>query len=252
MVVGVGITGVGQTTLEAEACIQRADRVFYLVLEPTTERWIQQSNANAVTLGDCYREGRNRKETYAEMTARIVDAVRSGLRVCAVFYGHPGVLVKSSHAAITILKKEGYRARMLPGVSADGCLYADLGFNPGDFGVQTYEATDFLRARRRFDPTSGLILWQVGVLGEVDSRSGVTCRPERLAKLTAVLGRHYPATHKVVLYYAPMFPADPPIIKRVSLERLPVTKVYPLAMLFVPPLEQRPPAPAIVRWASET
>ncbi len=48
-----------------------------------------------------------------------------------------------------------------------------------------------------------------------------------------------------------MFPADPPIIKRVSLKRLPATKVYPLAMLFVPPLEQRPPAPAIVRWASE-
>ena len=73
MVVGVGITGVGQTTLEAAACIERADRVFYLVLEPTTERWIQQSNPNAVTLGDCYREGRNRKDTYAEM-------VKLGLR----------------------------------------------------------------------------------------------------------------------------------------------------------------------------
>jgi hypothetical protein len=250
-VVGIGINGVGQTTLEAAACIERAERLFYLVLDPLAERWIRQLNPRAVSLADLYGEGKDRKQTYVEMTARIVEAVRSGFHVCAVFYGHPGVLVKSSHAAIAQLRREGYRARMLPGVSADGCLYADLGFNPGDQGVQSFEATDFLRARRRIDPTSGLILWQVGVLGEVDARRGITCRPERLATLVTFLSRHYSPNHRVVLYYAPTFPADPPIVTRVTLARLARTKVYPLAMLFVPPLEQRRPDPAIVRWAAE-
>ena len=34
MVVGTGITGIGQTTLETVACLERAEKVFFLVTEP--------------------------------------------------------------------------------------------------------------------------------------------------------------------------------------------------------------------------
>jgi len=139
---------------------------------------------------------------------------------------------------------------MLPGVSADGCLIADLGFNPGDRGMQSYEATEFLLSRRRIDPTSGLLLWQVGVLGEAAARQGTTCRPERLKTLADTLQRRYPPDHRVVLYYAPTFPARPPIVQRVALKRLARTRVYPMAMLYVPPLPVpvRRQAAAIARW----
>ena len=251
IVVGTGIGGVGQTTLEAAACIEQADKVFYSVVEPTTELWLRQLNPAASTLTDLYAEGKDRSKTYAEMTARIVTAVRSGLRVCAVFYGHPGVLADTPHRAIRQLRREGYSARMLPGVSADGCLYADLGINPGENGIQSFEATDFLMSRRRFDPTSGLILWQVGVIGESDVRIGAICRPERLRVLTAVLRRQYPQQHRVVLYYAATFPAHPPIVQRVALSRLARTVVHPMAMLYVPPLGQRPFDRRIARWFDE-
>ncbi len=186
------------------------------------------------------------------MTERLVSSVRRGQDVCAVFYGHPGVLVDSTHRAIRRLKREGYPARMFPGVSADGCLFADLGFNPGDCGVQNFEATDFLLSRRRFDPTSGLVLWQVGVLGEPDARKGSTCRKERLQTLTDSLRRSYPANHRVVLYYASIFPAHPPIIERLALSRLPGLSVRPMAMLFVPPMPQRQVDRRILRWLTET
>jgi precorrin-6B methylase 1 len=252
IVVGTGIGGVGQTTLEAVACIEQAEKVFHSVVEPTTELWLRQLNPTATTLTDLYGEGKDRSKTYAEMTARLVTAVRSGLRVCAVFYGHPGVLADPSHRAIRQLRREGYSARMLPGVSADGCLYADLGINPGENGVQSFEATDFLMSRRRFDPTSGVILWQIGVLGESDVRVGATCRPDRLQTLTAVLRRHYPAQHRVILYYASTFPAHPPIVQRVGLSKLPQTVVNPMAMLYVPALAQRPIDMKIARWFDET
>jgi uncharacterized protein YabN with tetrapyrrole methylase and pyrophosphatase domain len=242
IVVGTGITGVGQTTLEAVACMQRAEKLFYSVIEPTTALWIRGLNPNAVSLSDLYGESKNRQETYAQMTERLVTAVREGFRVCAAFYGHPGMLVHATHRAIRQLRREGFDARMLPGVSADGCLIADLGFNPGDQGIQSYEATEFLLARRRVDPTGGLVLWQVGVLGESAAR---------LQVLTDRLRQHYPADHRVVLYYAATFPANPPIVKRVALARLPKTRVYPLAMLYVPPLPRRSPAPRIVRWLAE-
>jgi hypothetical protein len=250
-VVGTGITGIGQTTLETVACLERADKVFFLVTEPTTELWIRGLNPSAESLAGLYADHKNREQTYAEITRRLVSAVRGGARVCAAFYGHPGVLVQASHRAIRILKRDRFSARMLPGVSADGCLYADLGVNPGDHGVQSFEATDFLLYRRRFDPTSELLLWQVGVLGEPRAIKGVTCRPERLRTLVNVLRRSYPGAHRVTLYYAPMFPSQPSIVKRLRLDRLPQVPVSPLALLYVPALRQRETDPKIAAWFDE-
>jgi hypothetical protein len=251
VVVGTGITGIGQTTLETVACLERADKVFFLVTEPTTELWIRGLNGSAESLAGLYADHKDRETTYAEITRRLVSAVRGGARVCAAFYGHPGVLVQASHRTIRILRREHYPARMLPGVSADACLYADLGVNPGDYGVQNFEATDFLLHRRQFDPTSELLLWQVGVLGEPRAIKGITCRPERLRTLVRVLRRHYPSRHRVTLYYAPMFPSHPPIVKRVRLDRLPQVPVSPLALLYVPALPQRAADPKIASWFDE-
>jgi hypothetical protein len=250
VVVGTGITGIGQVTLEAAAAIERAERLFYLVVDPVTEAWIRERNPAATSLADLYEERKPRRRTYMEMADRLVTSVKSGMKVCAAFYGHPGVLVEPSHAAIRRLRRQGYAARMLPGVSADACLVADLGMNPGDRGLQSFEATEFLLSRRRFDPTSELILWQVGVLGDVGSRQGAAvARPDRLLTLTKVLRRHYPPDHRVILYYAPTFPTNPPRIQRLSLDKLPKAKVSPLALLYVPALPAgRPFDRRIVRW----
>ena len=57
---------------------------------------------------------------------------------------------------------------MLPGVSAEDCLVADLGVDPGEHGWQSWEATGFLLRGFRPDPTAGLVLWQVDGIGKLD------------------------------------------------------------------------------------
>jgi hypothetical protein len=251
VVVGTGITLVRQTTLEALTFMERADRLFYLVADPAAETWIRRLNSTAATLADCYAEGKPRLATYGVMADRIVAAAQSGLAVCAAFYGHPGVLVRASHLAINRLRAQGLSARMLPGISSDACLFADLCLNPGDNGCQCFEATDFLAARRRIDPTSELILWQVGVLGEPGMRRNMTCRPERMRVLTAALRRHYSASHPVVLYEAAQFPMCDPRIDRTTLARLPSRRVGPGTTLYIPPCPRRPADARILRWLQE-
>jgi uncharacterized protein YabN with tetrapyrrole methylase and pyrophosphatase domain len=251
VVVGTGIKLIGHTTLETVACIERAEKLLYLVTDPPTAAWLRQLNPTAESLDDTYAEGKSRYRTYEEMTERIVSAVRSGLQVCAAFYGHPGVFVSASHESIRRVRRAGLSARMLPGVSAEDCLVADLGMDPARHGCQSFEATDFLVARRRFDPTSALILWQVGVLGEASVRKGAPCRPERLEVLTAFLRRHYPPRHSVVLYEAAQFPACDPMVNRIPLERLPQQKVLAMTTLFVPPMLERREDPKIRRWLNE-
>jgi uncharacterized protein YabN with tetrapyrrole methylase and pyrophosphatase domain len=251
VVVGTGIKLVAQTTLEAVEQMKRADRLFYLADEPATEVWLRRLNATATSLSSHYAEGKPRELTYAQMAECLVAAVRSGLDVCAAFYGHPGVFVDPSHDAIRRLRRQGYRAQMLPGVSTEDCLFADLGIDPGERGCQSFEATDFLVRRRRFDPTSGLVLWQVGRLGEPSVRDNMFCRPERLEVLTSVLRRHYPPTHRVVLYAAAQFPICKPTIRRVALSRLPKTTVWPVYTIYVPPLPDRADDVRITRWFDE-
>jgi Tetrapyrrole (Corrin/Porphyrin) Methylases len=235
-VVGIGFVLVRHATAETVQTISDADHVFYLLTHAAAVRWIERLNPHTTPLGTFLRVGKNRGRSYREMASAVVAAVRRGERVCAVFYGHPGVLVAAGRDAIRRAQREGYRARMLPAISAEDCLFADLPIHPRPQSWQCFEATDLLLRRRRFDPTVPLILWQVGVLGEASVRPHHQARPERLARLTDVLRRHYPANHRIVLYEAAEFPLCDPVIDRVALRSLPRRAVFPKTTLYVPPL----------------
>jgi uncharacterized protein YabN with tetrapyrrole methylase and pyrophosphatase domain len=248
-IVGTGISGVNQMTMEAVRCVEQAERLFYVVVDPITERWLRTANPTATTLTDLYGEEKPRAQTYAQMTARIVQAVRDGHHVCAAFYGHPGILARSTHDAIRRLRRQGYPTRMLPGVSADGCLVADVGADLAERGTQSYEATTFLYWRHRVDPTSHLILWQIGSLGSLTGQKRAACPADRLQTLAARLMRDYPRDHKVMIYRAASSPLDRASMRRMPLHRLPSAQVGPMTLLFVPALEnRRRPSAEVSRW----
>jgi len=240
IVVGLGIRVGAQTTLEAEESIRKADRVFYVAADSLAPDWIADLNPAAQSLGTLYAQGKARHDTYTEMTERILEAVRAGQRVCVAAYGHPGVFATPFHRAIDLAYAEGFDARMLPGVSAEDCLFADLGLDPGTHGAQSFEATDFLIFERRFDPTSLLILWQVGAIGVTDHRTSGRCwNPNGLAILCETLSASYGAGHDVIIYEAATFPLCPPKVTYASLGRLASAETQALSTLVVPPLGQR-------------
>src|SRR5947209_6787221 len=163
-VVGTGIR-LSQMTMEARIAMESADKVLYAVADAVTETAIKQLNSTAESLQPLYKPGKYCLVTYQEMVDRMLFFLRKRLDVCAVFYGHPGVFVFSSHEAIQQARKEGFRAVMLPGTSSEDNLFADLGVDPATSGCHSFETTDFLLRRRKFDPTSHLILWQIGNSG---------------------------------------------------------------------------------------
>jgi uncharacterized protein YabN with tetrapyrrole methylase and pyrophosphatase domain len=232
-VVGTGYRVAGHVTLEARAHMEQADKLLYLVGDPVMETWIRALNRSAESLVDCYAEGKPRKVSYQEMVARILAYVRRGLDVTVAFYGHPGMFADPPHAAVRLARKEGYRATLLPGISAEDCLFADLDLDPADKGWQSYEATDFLNRRPLFDPRCGLVLWQVGVIGE--GSIAHTANREGLRELVHELRRHYARHHRVVVYEASSYPVCDPVIRRIPLGRIPQAEVSVSATLYVPP-----------------
>lgn len=221
--------------------------MLHVLTDPVTEDWIQSLNPSTESLLDCYRDRKPRMRSYREMVRRILAALRQGQNVCAVFYGHPGVFVYPSHEAIRRARAEGFKARMLPGVSAEDCLFADLGVDPARDGCQSFEATDFLARRRRFEPTTALVLWQVGAIGDLSYRKSGRYPRRGLRVLTEVLQQDYPADHEVVVYEAPQFPICDPIIDRRPLHTLPRGRVTGASTLYVPPLAVKRADPQMLK-----
>lgn len=233
-IVGTGIKMAAHITVEAEAHIRQAEQVFYLANHPVTAQWITQLNPQSVDLATCHAAGKERLRAYKEMAARILEAVRQGKRVCAVFYGHPGVFVLPAHLALRQARQEGFAAQMLPGISAEDCLFADLGIDPAREGCQSYEATDFLARPRRFDACTPLVLWQIGVIGNLYRPSEQPGRPG-LELLVETLQEHYGSDHQVFVYQAGTLPGADAWVQPVPLAHLPDATVTPDSTLYVPP-----------------
>jgi hypothetical protein len=123
---------------------------------------------------------------------------------------------------------------MLPGISAEDCLIADLGVDPALLGCQSYEATDFLIRPRRFDPSTAMILWQIGLIGNLGFWKEGDDRSDGFAVLVAVLEPHYGADHRVYIYEAAMSAMQPPRIDPMPLAMLPTARVTAISTLFIP------------------
>jgi len=246
IVVGTGIRTVGHLTVEAIAWMQKADKVLYVVGDPIAEASIRQLNPRgAESLSGMYAEGKPRIQTYNEMVERILECVRSGMLTCLACYGHPGVFVYPSHESIRRARNEGFSAKMLPGVSSEDCLFADLGVDPGIGGCQSYEATDFLANGRKIDPTSSVILWQIGVVGDSTYKKAgydLSAFPLLIERLL----QYYPATHVMYLYEAAVFPGCEAIIWPVPLHSLGHVPLSAGFTLYIPPAYPTATDPVII------
>jgi precorrin-6B methylase 1 len=244
IVVGTGIRTTGQLTIETIACMQRAERLFYVVADPVAEEVIRRLCPDrAESLYGLYGEGKPRLQTYQEMVDRILMSVRAGEHTVAAFYGHPGVFAYALHESIRRARAEGYRARMLPGISAEDCLFADLGVDPSQNGCQSYEASDFLLNSRMIDNSAQLILWQAGLVGDWTFHRyayDTSAMPLLLEKLL----RFYLPMHPVYIYEAASAFGCEPVIRPIMLRQLLTAGITATSTLYIPPARAAVPDPA--------
>jgi hypothetical protein len=238
--IGIGMTLGSHLTPLSRSHIEAADVVFTALSDGIIELWLSKMHHDVRSLQPLYREGRPRTETYREMVDVMLAEVRAGKSVCGAFYGHPGVFAWPAHAAIEIARREGYPAHMEPGVSAEDCLYADLGFDPGTFGCQHYEASQFMLYERRIDPSAYLVLWQIGIAGDRSFARFSTGSAYRQV-LVDVLTRHYPQDHTSIIYEAATLPHRQPRIERVPLQLLPQAELSLHSTLVIPPSQLMKP-----------
>jgi hypothetical protein len=139
-----------------------------------------------------------------------------------------------------VARAEGFEAQMEPGISAEDCLYADLGIDPGRFGCQHFEASQLLFYERRIDPAGYLVLWQVGLVGDM-SLARFQTGPAYRQVLVDRLSQDYLLDHEVILYRGATLPIEQPRIRRVALRDLPHVPLPAEETVVLPPAETLKP-----------
>lgn len=233
--VGLGMMLGAHLSPRARSEIEQADAVFVLVSDAIVELWLQRMRPDMRSLQPFYAEGKRRTDSYREMIEAMLTEVRAGKRVCGVFYGHPGVFAQVPHHAVAQARAEGFDAEMQPGISAEDCLYADLGIDPATYGCQHYEASQLLFFRRRLDPSAYLVLWQIGLTGDRSLARFGTGPAYRQLLVELLAEEGYPAAHEVVVYEAATLPIAQPRIERIALAGLIQADLRPQTTLVVPP-----------------
>jgi uncharacterized protein YabN with tetrapyrrole methylase and pyrophosphatase domain len=236
LIVGVGIKAVRHVTLEARESIKNYDKVLYLIGDPIAEIWIEKLRPDAESLLNFYKDGKNRHKIYSEIVEHTLNYVRRGYNTCLVQYGHPSLFAKLiTQSAIEKAHNEGFKADILPGISAEDCLFAELCIDPGDRGCQSFEATNFLVYNRKFDPFCHLILWQIGLIGEFQYNPNKNSK-SALCVLTDYLKRYYDSKHEVYVYQAARYSICKSLIQRIPLHKLPEAYVDITTTLYIPPI----------------
>lgn len=238
VVVGCGIQFFRPASERTISEVQRADTVFSLA-DSFSTRCIRDIRSDTLDLSRHYANGKDRRETHREMEAEIMTAVRAGKRVCAVFYGHPGVFADVPHRIMQLTREAGLEARMEPGVSAEACLFADIGIDPGRNGLQSMESTWFLINDIALEPTSLVLLWQVALTGDMEYQRS-HAKPRDIQTLVEKLLRWYPADHEVILYEAARMPLEDCRAERLRLSELPQAALREHTTLVIPPIRAAP------------
>lgn len=232
-VVGTGIQ-LGRHVSERTLSEIRHAEVVFCLADPYALALVLELRPDTINLALLYGRNKDRRQTYREMDAAIMAELRSGKRVCAAFYGHPGVFAAVPHAVVRKARQEGFPARMEPGISAEACLYADLGMDPGSRGLQSLEATQFLIYDHQLDPAGLVILWQVALSGDL-SCTRFHAEAAGLRRLVDKLLRWYPAEHEAILYEAAQLPVEACRADRLSLRDLPTASYKEYTTLVIPP-----------------
>lgn len=241
-IIGSGIETIGIAVGDVKL-LEEADKVLFCVADPATIVWLKRLRPDALDLYVLYGEGKVRYITYMQMTEAQLYWVRQGLNVVVVFYGHPGIFVLSTHRAIKLARREGHKAVMKAGVCALDTLCADLGVDPCHPGMQTGEATDCLVRQRHLDPSLHVVLWQVGLIGELGyRRQGYlnTNFSYFINWLQSIYGDDYLITH----YIGSRYPTIDPLIEIYKLSELHhpevQTKITGLSTFYIPPRDVVP------------
>lgn len=234
-IVGVGIRGLDQITLETLEVLKRCRKVLHLTHQ---HKRFKKINPNIVDLEEFYWTGEEDWKIHDRILKLVLEEVERGPEVAVVSYGHPMVFDDSTLDLVKISKQKGFSCRVLPAISCLDTLCIDLGIDYGA-GLQLFEATQLVEDEIPVNPEVDTLLMQLGHFGTSIVEDDVDNPPGRFTPLVEYLTRFYDPDHRVVIAFSNDGNISQPELLRTKLARLDShrRRIFPGVTLYIPACE---------------
>lgn len=193
--VGLGMFEMRQVTVETLQILKQAKRVFHLTSQ---HEELTAINVNTQDLGPLYwRSGRN-TDIYEDLARHVVSFARETRPTVFAVEGNPMFFSDISWKIAELGKAACLRVEALPSVSCLDVLPIQLGFEPGDLGLQVFEATQLALYRLAMNPYLSTLILQVGEFGETTLLRPARRRPAAFIPLVRHLSNFFPPDHTAI------------------------------------------------------
>jgi len=235
IIAGLGIKFLSHLTKETEKIIQEGDKILYLANDLFFPEWIEHFNKNTESLDQLYFSKSARCDSYNAIKDKILSELNNFQNVVFIIYGNPNFLVQVTSLVSRAAESNGHEFYILPAISSLDCLLADLNINPGDSGMQLFEATELIAYRKILDLTSHVVIFQAAAIGQSGHTRNKIATTKGLKILCDYLGEFYSCAQEIIFYEASQYPNKKPVIIRTILKNAYKVEISSKSTMYIPP-----------------
>jgi precorrin-6B methylase 1 len=193
--VGLGMFEMRHLTVETFEILKRASVVYHI---SDRHDELHAINRNTRDLSRLYEVPGKRVDIYESLARYLVNSARKHRPVVLATDGNPMFFNDISWKVAAVARGRGLRVEALPGVSCIDVLPIQLGFDPGDLGLQVFEATQLTLYDLAINPYLSTLILQIGFFCETVVLPPPKRRRGAYSRLVTHLRKFFPGTHPAI------------------------------------------------------
>jgi len=197
--IGTGVGGGLQFTVEAQRVLDRVGRAYALHLPVPLRRHLRSLRIKTVDLSDRFAESRPLGEAYVEVADFLLERAATERPIVVLTPGSPLFLNSISRLVVLQGRRSGLQVQTLPGISPLDALISYVGVDVATFGLQVFTGDRLAKSPPRLEPTVPLAVMELAGVGVQAPGADPAAEPERYVRLLKTLARVYPANHPATL-----------------------------------------------------
>jgi hypothetical protein len=193
--VGLGLYGLRQLTVEAAEVLRSAHAIYHF-----SEKHAELSSFNSRVhdMRALYSSLSSSGDVYAAIAEKLIDLAKQNHPIAVAFDGNPMLYCSVAWQVASLGAEAGLRVEALAGVSCFDVLPIQLGFDPGDLGMQTMESTAMVQYSLALNPYLSTLLLQIGHFGVAPGLPPPPREEGAYTPLVNHLLRYFPPGHPAI------------------------------------------------------
>lgn len=221
-IVGAGIKGIRQLTLEGIEALRSAASILHLAVD--SEAFEGELRAlgigGSVALNDLYHDGALDEENYDRIVNRVLREVRCAEDVTLLLYGHPRLGVSLTRRLEEEAARHDVAVEVIAAPSSFDTMINDLCRDPLERGSILLDANRLLLLEFQLEPSFDLYIYHVSSIGCPRTNFLDPAGSNRIDLLQAYLLKFYPPEHEAILVSSSAHAGAAGSLERTSIGRL--------------------------------